>query len=328
MGRGMKGALAALSAAAGWMAALAVVGGGAAGQRVAVAQQRDFSKVEIKVTPVAGKVYMLEGAGGNIGASVGEDGILLVDDQFEPLAPKIRAAVEGIAGGRGGGQIKFVINTHWHGDHTGGNKVFGLEAPIIAQANVRRRLSTEQSVRGEKVPPSPKQALPVITFDQAVSVHWNGEEIKVVHFPHGHTDGDSVVFFTGSHVVHMGDDFFAGQFPFVDLGTGGSVEGLIAAVAKALTLVPADAQVIPGPGPLLTRADFERFHAMLVASTDVVRRRMHAGESLEKIQAEGLPAELAPWGKGFIDTKTWILTIHDSLARDAAPGAPAGHGRR
>ena len=328
MGRGMKGALAALSAAAGWMAALAVVGGGAAGQRVAVAQQRDFSKVEIKVTPVAGKVYMLEGAGGNIGASVGEDGILLVDDQFEPLAPKIRAAVEGIAGGSGGGKIKFVINTHWHGDHTGGNKVFGLEAPIIAQANVRRRLSTEQSVLGNKVPPSPKQALPVITFDQAVSVHWNGEEIKVVHFPHGHTDGDSVVFFTGSNVVHMGDDFFAGQFPFVDLGTGGSVQGLIDDVAKALTLVPADAKVIPGHGPLSTRADLERFHAMLVASTDVVRRRMHAGESLEKIQAEGLPAELAPWGKGFIDTKTWILTIHDSLARDAAPGAPAGHGRR
>jgi cyclase len=330
MDRGMKGALAALSAAAaaGWMAALAVVGGGAGGQRAAMAQQRDLSKVEIKVTPVAGKVYMLEGAGGNIGASVGEDGILLVDDQFEPLAPKIRAAVEGVAGASGGGKIKFVINTHWHGDHTGGNRVFGLEAPIIAQANVRRRLSTEQSVRGEKVPPSPKQALPVITFDQAVSVHWNGEEIKVVHFPHGHTDGDSVVFFTGSNVVHMGDDFFAGQFPFVDLGTGGSVQGLIDDVAKALTLVPADAKVIPGHGPLSTRADLERFHAMLVASTDVVRRRMQAGESLEKIQAEGLPAELAPWGKGFIDTKTWILTIHDSLARDAAPGAPAGHGRR
>ena len=327
-GSGMKGALAALSAAAvaaGWLAALAVVGGGAGGQRAAVAQQRDFSKVEIKVMPVAGKVYMLVGAGGNIGASVGEDGILLVDDQFEPLAPKIRTAVEGIAGG---GKIKFVINTHWHGDHTGGNKVFGLEAPIIAQANVRRRLSTEQSVRGEKVPASPKQALPVITFDQAVSVHWNGEEVKVVHFPHGHTDGDSVVFFTGSNVVHMGDDFFAGQFPFVDLESGGSVQGLIDDVAKALTLVPADAKVIPGHGPLSTRADLERFHAMLVASTDSVRRRMHAGESLEKIQAEGLPAELAPWGKGFIDAKTWILTIHDSLAKDAAPGAPPGHGGR
>jgi cyclase len=329
MDRRKKGALAAVSAAAaaGWMAVLVVAGGGAGGQRAAVAQQRDFSKVEIKVTPVAGKVYMLEGAGGNIGASVGEDGILLVDDQFEPLAPKIRVAVQGIAGG-GGGKIKFVINTHWHGDHTGGNQVFGLEAPIIAQANVRRRLSTEQSVLGNKVPPSPKQALPVITFDQAVSVHWNGEEIKVVHFPHGHTDGDSVVFFTGSNVVHMGDDFFAGQFPFVDLGTGGSVQGLIDDVAKALTLVPADAKVIPGHGPLSTRADLERFHAMLVASTDIVRRRMKAGESLEKIQAEGLPAELAPWGKGFVDNKTWILTIHDSLARDAAPGAPAGHGRR
>ena len=331
MGRGTRRTLAALlTVVAGWLAALAVAGGGAGGagdagaQRVAVAQPRDFSKVEIKVTPAAGKVYMLEGAGGNIGASVGEDGILLVDDQFEPLAPKIRAAVEGI----GGGKLKFVINTHWHGDHTGGNKVFGLEVPILAQTNVRRRLSTEQSARGEKVPPSPKQALPVITFDQALSVHWNGEEIKVVHFPHGHTDGDSVVFFTGSHVVHMGDDFFAGNFPFVDLATGGSVQGLIDDVAKALTQMPADAKVIPGHGPLSTRADLERYHTMLVASTEVVRRRMQAGESLEKIQAEGLAPEFAPWGKGFIDTKTWILTIHDSLAKDAATGASGGHGRR
>jgi cyclase len=295
--------------------ALAALVATTAGARVAAAQQRDFSKVEIKVTPVAGKVYMLEGAGGNIGASVGEDGILLVDDQFEPLAPKIRAALQGIAAGA---RLKYVINTHWHGDHTGGNVVFGPEAPILAQTNVRRRLATEQSVRGEKVPPSPRQALPVITFDQAVSVHCNGEEVKVVHFPHGHTDGDSIVFFTGSKVVHMGDDFFAGMFPFVDLGTGGSVQGLIDNVAKALTEIPADAKVIPGHGPLSARSDLERFHAMLVATTGIVRRRMQAGESLEAMQAEGLPAEFASWGKGFIDAKTWILTIHDSLARDGA----------
>jgi cyclase len=317
MGRGMRGALAALAAPAaivvGWLA-LSPVGGG---PRPAVAQQRDLSKVEIKVLPVAGKVYMLEGAGGNIGASVGEDGILLVDDQFEELAPKIRAALAGIGGS--GGKLKFILNTHWHGDHTGGNKVFGPEVPILAHTNVRRRLSTEQSVRGEKVPPSPRQALPVITYDQAVSVHWNGEEIKVVHFPHGHTDGDSVVFFTGSNVVHMGDDFFAGQFPFVDLGSGGSVRGLIDNVAKVLAMMPADAKVIPGHGPLSARGDLERFHAMLVATHDLVRRRVQAGESLEKMQAEGFPEEFKPWGKGFIDAKTWILTLRDSLSKDAAP---------
>jgi cyclase len=292
-----------------WLAMLSVAGG--AGQ--AEAQQRDLSKVEIKVTPAGGKVYMLEGAGGNIGVSAGEDGILMVDDQYEELAPKIRAALAGIGGG---GKLKFIVNTHWHGDHTGSNKVFGPEVPILAQTNVRRRLSTEQSVLGNKVPASPKQALPVITYDQAVSVHWNGEEIKIVHFPHGHTDGDSVVFFTGSNVVHMGDDFFAGQFPFVDLGSGGSVRGLIDNVAKVLAMMPADAKVIPGHGPLSARPDLERFHAMLVATNDLVRRRVQAGESLEKMQAEGFPEELKPWGKGFIDAKTWILTLRDSLAKE------------
>ncbi|HVR07766.1 MAG TPA: MBL fold metallo-hydrolase [Thermoanaerobaculia bacterium] len=335
MGRGTKGVRLVLSSAAavavvlaGWLAALALAGGGGGGvlsQRAAVAQQQDFSKVEIKVTPVAGKVYMLEGAGGNMAASVGEDGILLVDDQFEPLAPKIRAALLGIAPG---GKLRFVVNTHWHGDHTGGNRVFGLEAPILAQTNVRKRLSAEQTVMGNKVPPSPKEALPVLTYDQSVSVHWNGEEIKLVHFPHGHTDGDTIVFFTGANVVHMGDDFFAGRYPFIDLGTGGSVQGLIDNVAKALAQMPADAKVIPGHGPLSAKADLERFHAMLVTTTGIVRHRMQAGESLEKMQAEGLPADLAPWGQGFVDAKTWILTIHDSLAKDASAKAPAGHPRR
>jgi glyoxylase-like metal-dependent hydrolase (beta-lactamase superfamily II) len=323
-------ALTTLAAPAGCLALALLAAAAGGGATAALAQERDFSKVEIKVTHVAGKVYMLEGAGGNIGASVGEDGILLVDDQFEPLAPKIRAALAGLGGGGtgpagGDGRVKLVINTHWHGDHTGGNKVFGREATILAQTNVRRRLATEQTVRGDKVPPLPRQALPVVTYDQAVSVHWNGEEIKVVHFPHGHTDGDSVVFFTGANVVHMGDDLFAGMFPFVDLGTGGSVQGLIDNVTRVLAMMPADAKVIPGHGPLSTRADLERFRSMLAATADVVRRRMQAGESLEQMQAEGLP-EFASWGKGFIDTKAWILTLRDSLAK--AGGAGGGTGAR
>src|SRR4026209_1900451 len=179
------------------------------------AQQTDWSKVEIKSTKVNGNVYMLEGAGGNIGVSVGADGILIVDDQFAPLADKIRAALKSL----GEGKLKFILNTHWHGDHTGGNASFGPEAPIIAHDNVRRRLATEQKSEFFKrtTPASPKEALPVITFDKSLSVHFNGEEIKVIHFPQGHTDGDSVIFFTSSNVVHLGDDFFAGRFPFVDL---------------------------------------------------------------------------------------------------------------
>ncbi|HKR60894.1 MAG TPA: MBL fold metallo-hydrolase, partial [Pyrinomonadaceae bacterium] len=182
---------------------------------VPVVQAQDFSKVEITATKVNGNIFMLQGQGGNIGVSVGADGILIVDDQFAPLADKIKAALKTL----GEGKLKFVLNTHWHGDHTGGNAQFGPEAPIIAHDNVRRRLATEQKSEFFKrtTPASPKEALPVITFDKSLSVHFNGEEIKVIHFPQGHTDGDSVIFFTTSNVVHMGDDFFVARFPFVDL---------------------------------------------------------------------------------------------------------------
>ncbi|MDP9120576.1 MAG: MBL fold metallo-hydrolase [Acidobacteriota bacterium] len=288
----------------------------------ALAQQQDFSKVEVKAVKAAARVYMLEGAGGNIGVSVGEDGILLVDDQFEPLADKIRAAVKTL----GDGRIRFIINTHWHGDHTGGNKVFGREGTIVAQANVRKRLAAGQTVFGQTTPPQPPEALPVVTFDQSVSVHWNGEEIKVIHFPSGHTDGDSVIFFTGSNVVHMGDDFFAGHtFPFVDLGSGGSVQGLAENVAKVIAQLPADVKIIPGHGPLSTLDDLKAFHAMLVETTGAVRQKMKAGKSLEAIQAEGVPEKYKDWGKGFIDTKTWLLTVHDSLAKSAPGGTPQAH---
>jgi len=174
---------------------------------ISVTAQTDFSKVEIKVTKVAGNVYMLEGAGGNIGVSVGDDGILIVDDQFAPLADKIRAALKGIADKK----LRFILNTHWHGDHTGGNEAFGPEAPVIAHDNVRKRMAVEQKseVFKRTTPASPKEALPVITFNQNLTVHFNGEEIRAIHFPHGHTDGDSVIFFSQSNVVHLGDDFGA-----------------------------------------------------------------------------------------------------------------------
>jgi len=272
------------------------------------AQDRDFSKVEIKATPVAGKIYMLEGVGGNIGVSAGPDGILIVDDQFAPLADKIRAALKGISPG----QLKFILNTHWHGDHTGGNESFGAEAPILAQTNVRKRLSTEQTIRGEKIPALPAKALPVITFDESASVHFNGEEIQAIHFPHGHTDGDLVIFFLGSNVVHMGDDFFAGRFPFVDLESGGSVEGLIDDVGKVLARLAPDVKVIPGHGPLSTKDDLAKFHRMLVETSKIVHERMAAGQSLEQMQKAGLPDEWKEWGSGFIKTDFWIETIAKS----------------
>ncbi|CAN5824138.1 MAG: MBL fold metallo-hydrolase [Pyrinomonadaceae bacterium] len=275
--------------------------------------QQDFSKVEIKAEKVTGNVYMLQGSGGNIGASVGSDGILIVDDQFAPLADKVKAALKAL----GEGKLKFVLNTHWHGDHTGGNVVFGPEAPIIAHDNVRKRLAVEQRSEVFKriVPASPKEALPVITFGQSLSVHFNGEEIRVIHFPQGHTDGDSVIFFTGSNVVHMGDDFFAGRFPFVDLESGGTVEGLAKNIGEILGKLPPGAKLIPGHGPISTADDLKLYHRMLVETTDIVRKKMAAGKLMAQIKTEGLPEEWKLWGTGFIKTDVWIETIHRSLAK-------------
>src|SRR6476620_4751827 len=223
---------------------------------------QDFSKVEIKTIKVAGNIYMLQGAGGNIGVSVGPDGILIVDDQYAPLADKIKAALKNL----GDGKLKFILNTHYHGDHTGGNPIFGQDAPIISQTNARKRLTAEQQSKffGWKFPAMAKEGLPVITFDQSVSVFFNGEEIKVIHFPHGHTDGDSVVFFTGANVVHMGDDFFAGRFPFVDLDSGGSVQGMATNVGEIIPKLPAGVKWIPGHGPISTIDDLKAYHRMLL----------------------------------------------------------------
>lgn len=274
--------------------------------------QRDFSNVEIKATHVAGNVYMLTGSGGNIGVSVGDDGVLMVDDQFAPLADKIRAALKEL----GKGKLKFVLNTHWHGDHTGGNVEFGPEAPIIAQTNVRERLSTTQHILNNVYEPSPKEALPVITFDESLSIHFNGEEIKVLHYPHSHTDGDSIVYFTRSNVIHMGDCFFSGMFPFVDLKSGGDVEGLSKTVEAVIAKLPPGVKIIPGHGPLSTPDDLKAFGRMLKESTKLVRERIAAGKTVAQIRLEGMGDEWKSWGEGFIDTRKWLDTVYDSLEQD------------
>ncbi|SPE59545.1 Beta-lactamase-like protein [Verrucomicrobia bacterium] len=278
------------------------------------AGQQDFSGVQIKVTKVAGTVYMLEGAGGNIGVSVGDDGVVLVDDQFAPLAPKIREAIKGITDK----PIKFVLNTHFHGDHTGGNAQFSSEAPIIAQENVRKRLKEGGIVGGAEVKPAPKEALPVITFNDRATVHLNGEDIRAIHFPHGHTDGDSVIFFPQSNVVHMGDDFVTYGFPFVDVRSGGSVSGMIAGVEKVLSMTPPDAKIIPGHGPLSTPADVHKFVEMLKETRALVAQAANQGKSADQMKQDHLLAKYAELGKGFIKTEAWIDLLYAEVTQQGS----------
>ena len=283
--------------------------------RLTLAQDDDFSKVQIKVTKVAGSVYMLEGSGGNIGASVGEDGIVIVDDQFAPLADKIQAALKGITDK----PVRFVINTHYHGDHTGGNEYFQKQAPIIAQDNVRKRLeSGGTGGNGGALhfdsKPGAKGALPIITFDHDVTVHLNGEDIRALYFPAGHTDGDSVIFFPKSNVVHMGDDFVTYGFPFIDVMSGGSIDGMIDGVEKVIAQVPPDVKVIPGHGPLSTVEDVRAYLAMLKATRAAVAGAMKKGKTLDQMKQEKI---LEPWKKyagDFVNADAFIETIYNSLS--------------
>lgn len=281
---------------------------------LAAAQDQDFSKVQIKVTKVAGNVYMLQGAGGNIGASVGEDGIVVVDDQYGPLADKIQAALKGITAL----PVRFIINTHYHEDHTGGNAYFQKQAPIIAHDNVRKRLESGgaagngASVRFD-AKPAPKEALPIITFDHDVTVHLNGEDIRALYFPAGHTDGDSVIFFPKSNVVHMGDDFVTYGFPFIDVDSGGSIDGMIAGVEKVIAQVPADVKIIPGHGSISSVADVRAYLDMLKGTRNVVAKAIKDGKTLDQMKQAKL---LAPWNKysgDFINEDAFLETLYNSL---------------
>jgi len=269
------------------------------------AQNDDFSKVQMKVTKVSGNVYMLEGSGGNIGASVGEDGIVIVDDQFAPLADKIKAALKGVTDK----PVRFVINTHFHGDHTGGNAIFQKDAPIIAQDNVRKRLEAGAGDRK----PAEKGALPIITFDHDVTVHLNGEDIHALHFVSGHTDGDSIIFFPKSNVVHMGDDFVTYGFPFIDLNSGGSVEGMIAAVDEVVGKLPADVKVIPGHGPISNLDDVRKFSAMLKDTLAVVQKALKQGKTLDQMKQEKILDPWNKWSGDFIKTDGFIETLYNDL---------------
>lgn len=260
------------------------------------AQQRDFSKVTIKTTKIAEGVYMLEGAGGNIGVSVGEDGVIVIDDQFAPLTPKIQEAISKISPK----PIKFVLNTHWHGDHVGGNEsLASAGAVIIAHENVRKRMSTEQFIElmNSKVPPSPAKALPVVTFTSDITLHLNGEDIHVIHVDPAHTDGDSIIVFPKAKVVHMGDCYMTISYPFADLGSGGSFDGFVSVTDKVVGMTDATFKIIPGHGPLSNRAELKGWHDMLVEIRAAVKKQVDAGKALDEVQKMKLTAKWdTKWG--------------------------------
>jgi len=282
------------------------------------AQDQDFSKVQIKVTEVSGNIYMLEGAGGNIAASVGADGIVIVDDQYAPLAENIAAALKNI--GVSDKPVRFVINTHYHGDHTGGNAPFANKgATVIAQDNVRKRMETGGKAGNGgsitmDVKPAEKGALPIITFDHDVTVHLNGEDIRALHFPAGHTDGDSIIFFPKANVVHMGDDYVRYGFPFIDVASGGSVQGMIAACEKVIPMLPPDVKVIPGHGQLSNLDEVREYIQMLKGTTAAVEAALKKGSTLDQMKKDKV---LAGWdlkySNKFISSDIFVETLYNSL---------------
>ena len=267
-----------------------------AGAAAALAQQRDFSKVEIKPTKVADGVWMLEGAGGNIGVCGGADGVLMIDDQFAPLSEKIKAAIAALDPH----PIRLILNTHRHGDHVGGNENFAnLGATIVAHDNVRLRMSRDQvnPFSGDTTKASPPKALPLVTFNDSLTFHLNGQTITVFHVAPAHTDGDVVVWFRERNVVHTGDCLFNGRYPVIDYAAGGSVEGMIAASERLLAAFGPDTKFIPGHGPLATRADVQAFHDMLVTVRDRIRPLVLQKKTVAEIQAAKPLADLdAKWG--------------------------------
>lgn len=279
---------------------------------VAGAQDR-FANVEIEATDLGNGIYMMTGAGGNLGLSIGEDGTFLIDDQFAPLTEKIQAKVAELTDT----PVQWVINTHWHGDHVGGNENFGeAGAVVVAHDNVRERMSTDQlnEVFGRTTPASPDGALPVVTFTDEVTFHLNGEEIEVMHFPNAHTDGDSVIHFKGANVIHMGDTFFNKLYPFIDRSSGGDLDGMIAVNEAMYARADEETKIIPGHGPLSTKADMKIYIDMLKTVRSRIAEAKAAGKSLEEIQADKPLQDFEEvWGGQFISQDLMIQFAFNSI---------------
>lgn len=279
------------------------------------AAQNNFENVEITTTNVADGIYMLEGAGGNIGLSTGADGAFVIDDQFAPLTDKIKAAIAGVTDD----PVEFLVNTHWHGDHTGGNEAFGDSgAHIVAHDNVRKRLKEGLTrASGRTTPPAPDAALPVITFSHSMSFHWNGDHVKVWHPENAHTDGDAILYFKNANVVHMGDVFFNGSYPFVDIESGGDLDGYIAAHEKVLGKIDDETKIIPGHGPLADKADLQRTTDMLKDVRGRIQALIDDGMDADAaVAADPLNDLNGDWGQGFINGERMVRSAHASLSAE------------
>jgi cyclase len=268
----------------------------------------------IETVDLGGGLAMLVGRGGNVGVSFGPDGALLVDDKFAPLAPALAAAVAEL----GASSIRFVLNTHWHGDHTGANEAFGTSgALIVGHANVRRRLAEDQwnAVSKRSTPASPASALPVVTFEDGLTVHVNGRDIELHAVGPAHTDGDAIVVFGGANLIHMGDVFFNGFYPYIDLASGGSIDGMIRAAAVGLAKSDAETRIIPGHGPLADKASLSRYRAMLVAIRDAVHKQVQAGRTVDQVLASHPSVDFdEAWGGGFMSPEDFIRIVYASLS--------------
>lgn len=277
-----------------------------------LAEKHHTDTLSFKTIKVTDNLWMLQGKGGNIAILTGEQGLLMVDDDYKVMSKALMKQIEHYGGIN---KLTYIINTHWHGDHTEGNFSLGNHALIVAHDSVRTRLLTTREIKLFKMvsKPYPDEALPNITYTKAMKLYMNGEEIRIVHYPEGHTDGDSIVFFKHANVVHMGDHHFSGFFPFVDIEHGGNVLNMAANVKTVLAMINDQTKVIPGHGPLSTKADLNDFYDMLLGTSAEVQQMIDASMSLEQIKLKGLSKRWDSWTDGFLSTEVWISIVYNSL---------------
>jgi len=277
------------------------------------ARAQDFTNATIETIQLTDTLYMLVGVGGNIGLSVGEDGVYIIDDQYAPMSDRIKAAIAALSDK----PVRFVVNTHWHFDHAGGNEVFGGDgAVIVAHDNVRKRMVTGQEMPAfdRSVPPAAPAALPIVTFSETAALHLNGEEARAIHLPHAHTDGDAMIHWPASNVLHMGDTFFNGIFPFIDAWSGGGIAGMISAADQALALVDEETKIIPGHGPLATKADLLKFRDFLATVQTRALSAKEKGQTGEEWAASAPLADLQEeWGGGFLSAEQFAQIVFAGL---------------